>query len=98
MFSDDGGVGTTSSFSVRRSRSRRGVLTGTAAFGAAARRAGFPAFARFLARTGFFAAFDAFFAGRRAAGLRFGAFLRGFARRAAGFLAMGWVISCGRES
>src|SRR5262245_33200750 len=98
MFSDDGGVGTTSSFRVRRSRSSRGVLTGTTGLGAAARRADFAGFARFLARTGFLAAFVAFLAGRRAAGLRFGAFLPAFGRRAAGFLAMGWVIPRGRHS
>src|SRR5262245_6660920 len=56
MLSDDGGVGTMSSFNVRRTRSSRGCLAGTGEAGAALRRdAGFAAFA---GRRGF----DAFFA------------------------------------
>jgi hypothetical protein len=108
MFSDDGGVGTTSSFNVRRARSRLGVFPGGAAifdfdfdFGFAfveARPERFALLARFAARwplPGFRAAL---FADRRGVGFRFGAVLPVLARRDAGFLAMRSVISRARES
>ena len=69
MLSDDGGVGTTSSSSVRRTRSSRGTLPGTAA--TLAERDGFRAFVFFaerarLARTGAFGRLPADEVARRA--------------------------------
>src|SRR5947209_20471387 len=95
MFSDEGGVGTTSSSRTRRARSRRATrATGLAAFGAARRdfgaeRAGFAAFFVVLA----FARAFVFFPPDRVAGRRPAAVLRAgravFPARAALRLALG---------
>jgi hypothetical protein len=112
MFSDDGGVGTTSSFSVRRARSRLGVLPGGAAIFAddfdfdfdfsfafvAARPERFALLARFVPRWPLPGFRAAAFAESRGAGFRFGALLPVLARRDAGFLAMRSVISRAWES